>query len=134
MSHAITCDMDEDCVCGADELDVLCKCGHPLGTHTAERFFMGSQPCLAGDDGEEVCDCQCFTTAMTPGYSITVTNDGEHFAASAEIEWRSLHDPGWGARDVAIERGDFLCLDGFDECYGADVLWSILRRITREEM
>lgn len=36
----------------------LCRCGHPVGIHSAEKRA-GSQPCLASDVGID-CDCERF--------------------------------------------------------------------------
>jgi hypothetical protein len=36
------------------KLDKMCKCGHTLGNHTADKFG-NQQPCLADD-----CGCACF--------------------------------------------------------------------------
>jgi hypothetical protein len=38
----------------------LCKCGHPVGVHTAERGPDGSQPCISGDILHTICDCMKF--------------------------------------------------------------------------
>jgi len=37
----------------------LCKCGHPIGVHTAEKCE-GQQPCIASDFGGPDCNCQMF--------------------------------------------------------------------------
>lgn len=39
----------------APSIDRMCRCGHPLGEHTAARN-KGQQPCLADD-----CECLAFT-------------------------------------------------------------------------
>jgi hypothetical protein len=43
----------------------LCKCGHPVGVHSAEKgknpeTGAKEQPCYAGDHGFD-CDCELFT-------------------------------------------------------------------------
>lgn len=43
--------------------EAVCKCGHGLGVHSAERVN-GNQPCFNGDVGDGVvCDCECFKKA-----------------------------------------------------------------------
>lgn len=37
----------------------LCRCGHPVGVHSAEKGKDGYQPCFAGDLGYD-CDCEKF--------------------------------------------------------------------------
>ena len=46
----------------APSIDRLCKCGHTLGHHTADRTAT-QQPCLAHDLLGEECDCEKFKRA-----------------------------------------------------------------------
>lgn len=42
--------------------ETMCRCGHSLGMHTAAKSN-GSQPCIVGDFGGEICECECFRKA-----------------------------------------------------------------------
>lgn len=49
--------------------DRVCRCGHPLGEHTAARFVAErDQPCLhASDSRDELCECTYFVSCeLTP--------------------------------------------------------------------
>lgn len=45
------------------DMDAVCKCGHTLAMHTAERSH-GSQPCIVGDFTGDDCDCDVFRRAQ----------------------------------------------------------------------
>ncbi len=46
-----------------EDMNAMCKCGHPLGVHSAARSAKDkSQPCYVHDlAGGEHCDCEFFT-------------------------------------------------------------------------
>ena len=50
----------------AHTIEALCKCGHPLGLHTA-AVAAAVRECLAGDFGHEHCECNKFRKVKVQG-------------------------------------------------------------------
>jgi len=93
----------------------MCVCGHGLSRHTAARVA-GEQPCLAGEFGEGICDCESFRKARAVKKSVcnfsqflrgrdqSIANRVHRLVGVMTARWVMRRRKAFDASDVKLRR------------------------------